>query len=50
MDNVQERNNCSVALVRKRIIPTERPPSVGEVTTLARKGCHVVSAMDPQSR
>jgi hypothetical protein len=30
----------SVALVRKRTIPTERPPLVGEVS----KGCYVVSA------
>jgi hypothetical protein len=33
----------SVALVRKRTIPTERPPPVGEVTAT----CHVVSVTDP---
>jgi hypothetical protein len=32
----------SVALVRKRTIPTERPLLVGEV-----RGCHMVSVADP---
>jgi hypothetical protein len=29
----KEDNNNSVALVRERTIPTERPPLVGEVST-----------------
>jgi hypothetical protein len=33
-----------VALVRKRTIPTERPPLVGVVPTFAGRGCCVVSA------
>ena len=41
----------SVALVRERTIPTERPPPVGEVSAnfffLRIEGCHVVSATDP---
>jgi hypothetical protein len=42
-----ERKN-SVALVRKRTMPTERPPLVGEVVpTFADRGCCVVSATDP---
>jgi hypothetical protein len=38
----------SVALVRERTIPTERPPLVGEVLvlTFADRGCRVVSATD----
>jgi hypothetical protein len=37
----------SVALVRERIIPTERLPLVGEVVpTFADRGCHVVSATE----
>jgi hypothetical protein len=41
----------SVVLVRKRIIPTERPPHVGEVsTTFADRGCRVVSATDLHGR
>ena len=42
----------SVALVRERTIPTERPPPVGEVSAnfLRIEGCHVVSAMVPHSR
>ena len=42
----------SVALVRERTIPTERPPPVGEVSTnfLRIEGCHVVSATDPHGR
>jgi hypothetical protein len=35
-------------LVRKRTIPTERPPLVGEVSaTFADRGCGVVSPTDP---
>src|SRR5215471_11420932 len=41
-------NLNSVALVRERTIPTERPPPVGElVPTFADRGCHVVSATVP---
>jgi hypothetical protein len=41
----------SVALVRKRTIPTERPPLVGEVSAnFADRGCHVVSATDHHGR
>jgi hypothetical protein len=36
--------------VRKRIIPTQRPPLVGEVVQLLRIKCHVVSATDPHGR
>jgi hypothetical protein len=37
----------SVALVRKRTIPTERPPlSEKLVPTFAGRGCYVVSATD----
>jgi hypothetical protein len=39
----------SVALVRERTIPTERPPLVGEVAAnfLQTEGCRVASAADP---
>jgi hypothetical protein len=38
----------SVALVRERTIPTERPPLVGEVIANFRiEGCRMVSAADP---
>jgi hypothetical protein len=38
----------SVALIRKRTIPTERPPHVSEVSTnFADKGRREVSATDP---
>ena len=42
----------SVALVRERTIPTERPPPVGEVIAnfLRIEGCHVVSATGPHGR
>ena len=42
----------SVALIRERTIPTERPPPVGEVSAnfLRMEGCHVVSATDPHGR
>jgi hypothetical protein len=36
----------SVALVRERTMPTERPPLVGEVVpTLADRECRVVTAI-----
>jgi hypothetical protein len=44
-----EHNN-SVPLVRKRTIPTERPPLVGEVQSFADIECLVVSAADPHGR
>jgi hypothetical protein len=38
-------------LVRKRTIPTEQPPLVGEVSAkFADRGCRVVSATDPHGR
>jgi hypothetical protein len=41
----------SVALVRKRTIPTERPPLVEKlVPTFADRGRRVVSATDPHGR
>jgi hypothetical protein len=41
----------SVALVRERTMPTERPPLVGEVVpTFADRGCCVVSATDSHGR
>jgi hypothetical protein len=41
-----------MALVRKRTIPTERQPLVGEVLvpTFAGRGCCVVSATDSHGR
>jgi hypothetical protein len=40
-----------VALVRERTIPSERPLLVGEVSAnFVDRGCHVVSATDPQGR
>ena len=49
-DLVEHKN--SVALVRERTIPTERPPPVGEVSAnfLRIQGCHVVSETDPHGR
>ena len=46
------RGVYSVALVRERTIPTERPPPFGEVSAnfLRIEGCHVVSATDPHGR
>jgi hypothetical protein len=40
----------SVALVRERTIPTERPPLVGEISAnfWRIEGCRMVSAADPQ--
>jgi hypothetical protein len=41
----------SVAVVRKRTIPTERPPLDGEVSaTFADRGCCVVIATNSHSR
>ena len=41
----------SVALVRERTIPTERPPPVSEVSAnFCGEGCHVVSATVPHGR
>ena len=42
----------SVALVRERTVPTERPPPVGEVSANFPRieGCHVVSATVPHGR
>jgi hypothetical protein len=41
----------SVALVRERTIPTERPPLVGKVVpTFADRGCCVVSETDSHGR
>jgi hypothetical protein len=39
-------------LVRKRTIPTERPPLVGEVNAnfFADRRCRIVSATDPYGR
>jgi hypothetical protein len=46
---VQQTN--SVAIVRERTIPTERPSFIGEVTDkFADRECHVVSVTDPHSR
>jgi hypothetical protein len=43
--NSKQKQTNSVVLVRKRTIPTERPPLVGEVSAnLADRGCRVVSA------
>jgi hypothetical protein len=41
----------SMAWVRERTIPTERPPLLGEVVAnFSDKGCHVVSVTDPYGR
>jgi hypothetical protein len=43
-------NHNTVALVRKRTIPTEQPPLVGEVSVnFVGRGCRMVSATDPYS-
>jgi hypothetical protein len=48
---VKVRKKHSVALVRERTMPTERPPLVAEVVpTFADRGCCVVSATDPPGR
>jgi hypothetical protein len=48
-NNNNNNNKNSVARVRERTIPTERPPLVGEVSVkfLRIEGCRVVSAADP---
>jgi hypothetical protein len=44
-------NNNSVTLVRKRTIPTERPPLVGEVSAnILRMMCRIVSVTNPYGR
>jgi hypothetical protein len=49
--NEQIKTKDSMALVRKRSMPTERPPLVGEVVpTFADRGCCVVSATGPPGR
>ena len=52
LDNDQrDAPPSSVALVRKRTIPTERPPPVGEViANFCGEGCHVVNATDRRGR
>ena len=49
---VSAKKKNSVALVRERTIPTERPPPVVEVSAnfLRIEGCHVVSATDTHGR
>jgi hypothetical protein len=49
LDYLRRRDQMdSVAWVRKRTIPTERPPLVGEVSAkFADRGCCVVSVTDP---
>jgi hypothetical protein len=43
--------NESLALVREQIIPTERPPLVGEVSAkFADRGCHMFSVTDTYGR
>jgi hypothetical protein len=47
----ETNNNNSMSLVRKRTIPTERPPlSAKLVPTFADRGCRVVSEADPYGR
>src|SRR5215468_10244074 len=50
--NMSKLKKNSVAVVRERTIPTERPPPVGEVSAnLWRiEGSHVVSATGPHGR
>jgi hypothetical protein len=46
--SLRDKKQTSRPLVRKRTIPTERPPPVGEFwRQLLRIECHVVSAADP---
>jgi hypothetical protein len=48
LNEIKLKKKTSVALVRQRTMPTERPPLVGEVVpTFADRGCRVVSATDP---
>jgi hypothetical protein len=50
-DKVIPEKINSVALVRERTMPTERPPLVSEVVpTFADRGRCVVSATDPPDR
>jgi hypothetical protein len=45
------QKQISVALVRKRTIPTKRAPLGSEVSAkFAQRGCRVVSATDPHGR
>jgi hypothetical protein len=48
----REHKKNSVASVRKRTIPTERPPLVSEVSAnfFADRRCHVVSVTNPYGR
>jgi hypothetical protein len=48
---LQIQRSGSVASVRERSIPTERPPFVGErlVPSFEDRGCRVVNAADPYS-
>jgi hypothetical protein len=48
----QSKKKNTVASVRKRTIPTERPPLVGEVSAnfFADRGCHVVSVTNHYGR
>jgi hypothetical protein len=39
-----------MALVRKRTIPTERPPPVGQVSSNFSGECRVVSVTEPHGR
>jgi hypothetical protein len=52
VDNKQTKNQTnSVTLFRKRTIPTERPPLVGEVSSnFSDRGCRVVGATNPRGR
>jgi hypothetical protein len=48
---LRETKTNSVALVRERTMPTERPPFVGIVSAnFADEGCHMVSVTDPCGR
>jgi hypothetical protein len=50
--NIYKQKKNSVALVRERTIPTERPPLIGEVSAnfFADRGCRVVNATDLHGR
>jgi hypothetical protein len=47
--DIKKQKQTPWPLVRKRIIPTERPPLVDEIKCqlLRIEGCRVVSAADP---
>ena len=51
-ESLKKLKKNSVALVRDRTIPTERPPPVGEVSAnfWLIEGCHVISAKVPHGR